>query len=206
MEIRGAGCLCLSGCGSVGVLHEGGNSSLDGLAGAHALQHVPPFGTGSCPARSDLVVVAQVVHELAVLAHDVVAGVDVAHAGTDREVGGSQNACAHLIGVSSDEVDEGLGSLDLGSVAVVKDAEAPDTAAQLRVAAGGGECHGHDLVTVVGQAGVVVVGVQLLSDVPAESHLQSAVAEQGDLVAAHDGSVEVDAVGIVQAFANWSPC
>ena len=45
---------------------------------------------------------------------------------------------------------------------------------------------------------VVVVAVELLSDVPAESHLQGAVAEQSDLVAAGDGSVEVDAVGVVQ--------
>ena len=191
--------LCLSSSGSVCILNEGRNGLLDGLAGADALQHVPPLGTSRCPARSDLVVVAQVGHELGVLAHDVVAGVDVANALTNGEVGGSQNACADLVGVCCDEVDEGLGCFDLGLVAVVKDAEAPDTAAQLRVTALGGKGHGEDLVAAVGQTGVVVVGVQLLCDVPAECHLQRAVAEQGDLLAAVDGSIKVDALCIVQS-------
>ena len=52
---------------------------------------------------------------------------------------------------------------------------------------------------LVGQAGVVVVAVQLLGNVPAECHLQGAVAEEGDLFAAVDGSVKVDAVGVVQS-------
>ena len=64
---------------------------------------------------------------------------------------------------------------------------------------GGGKGHGEDLVAAVGQAGVVVVGVQLLCNVPAEGHLQGAVAEQGDLLAAVDGSIEVDALCIVQS-------
>ena len=132
--------LCL--CGSVCVVHKGLDGSLDILTGADALQHVPPLGTCGCPARSDLVVVAQISHELAVLAHDLVVGVDIAHAGADREVGGSQHTVLDLIGVGSDEVDEGPGCFDLGLVAVIKDAEAPDAAAQLRVAAVGGEGHG----------------------------------------------------------------
>ena len=95
--------LCL--CGSVCVVHKGLDGSLDILTGADALQHVPPLGTCGCPARSDLVVVAQISHELAVLAHDLVVGVDIAHAGADREVGGSQHTVLDLIGVGSDEVD-----------------------------------------------------------------------------------------------------
>ena len=149
--------LCL--CGSVCVVHKGLDGSLDILTGADALQHVPPLGTCGCPARSDLVVVAQISHELAVLAHDLVVGVDIAHAGADREVGGSQHTVLDLIGVGSDEVDEGPGCFDLGLVAVIKDAEAPDAATQLRVAAVGGEGHGEDLVAIVGQTGGVVVAV-----------------------------------------------
>ena len=48
--------------------------------------------------------------------------------------------------------------------------------------------HGEDLVAIVGQTGGVIVAVGLLCNVPAECHLQGAVAEQGDLVAACDGS------------------
>ena len=125
--------LCLGSSGSICVLNKGSNGLLNGLAGANALQHVPPLGTSSCPARGDLVVIAQEAHELGVLAHNVVAGVDVANALANGEVGGSQNACANLVGVSSDEVDKGLGCLDLGLVAVVEDAEAPDAAAQLGI-------------------------------------------------------------------------
>ena len=194
-----AGSLCLGSSGCIGVVAERLDGSGHILTGANTLEHVPPLGTGGCPARGDLVVIAQVVHELAILAHDLVVGVDVAHACTDREVSGSQNACTHLIGVGRDEVDKGLGCFDLGVIAVIEDAKAPDTAAELRVAACGGECHGEDLVAAVGQAGVVVVGVELLGNVPAERHLQGAVAEEGDLFAAVDGSVKVDAVGVVQS-------
>ena len=69
--------------------------------------------------------------------------------------------------------------------------KAPDAAAQLGIAALSGEGHGEDLVAAVGQAGIVVVGVQLLCNVPAECHLQGTIAEQGDLLAAVDGSIKV---------------
>ena len=49
---------------AVCVVHKGLDGSLDGLAGANALQHVPPLGTCGCPARSDLVVVAQIAMNL----------------------------------------------------------------------------------------------------------------------------------------------
>ena len=90
-------------------------------------------------------------------------------------------------------------ALILALVAVIKDAEAPDAAAQLRVAAFGGESHGEDLVAADGLACGSGVSVQLLCNVPAESHLQGAVAEQGDLLAAVDGGIEVDALCIVQS-------
>ena len=51
-----------------------------------------------------------------------------------------------------------------------------------------------DLVAVISQAGVVVVGVGLLDQVPAEGHVQDALTEELDLFTAVDGRVKVDAV------------
>ena len=98
------------------------------------------------------------------------------------------------------ELDELLGGVDAGLVAVIEDTEAPDAAAQLRLAVLRGEAHEHDVVAGDGllSAGASAVGVQLLGDVPAEGHLQDALIESGDLLAAVQRGVKGDALHALQ--------
>ena len=99
------------------------------------------------------------------------------------------------------ELDELLGSVDAGLILAVKDTEAPDAAAQFSGAAiGRGEVHVNDLLAGDGLAlaGVGRVRIELLGAVPAEGHLQNALIELGDLIAASQGSVIINALGIAQ--------
>ena len=72
-------------------------------------------------------------HELLVLVHDFVVGVQVRQEVLHREVSRGLDGLGGLVGVSH-EVDEGIGSGNLVLVAVVEDAEAPDAAAQSGIA------------------------------------------------------------------------
>ena len=171
---------------------------------ADLLQHVPPGSTSLCPALGDLIVVAQVRHQNLILLHGLVVSPDLGQvgafsSGTCGEEVGNLNSLCGVLGVS-EVLDEGLGSLDLGGIAVVEDTEAPDTALQLGLAGLSGECHADDLVAgnSLAGAGACSVGIQLLLDVPAVSNLQNALVEQLDLVAANDSSVEVNTLGVAE--------
>ena len=107
-------------------------------------EHVEPVGALLSPAADDVVVVAQVRHHDLELSHTglvLSAGIDIALRGTHGEETGQTDALGALLRVVADKADEGLGSLDLGSVAVIKDTEAPDAAAQGRSLLIGGESH-----------------------------------------------------------------
>ena len=194
-EVFSGGSGCAGRC--VGGVAELGNGGGHVSALANLLQHIPPSGTSLGPAGSDLIVVAQVRHELLVLVHDLVVLVQVGQRVLDGEVSRGLDGLCGLVRVGH-EVDEGLGGSDLVLVAVVKHAKAPDAAAQCGVAGLSRERHEQDVVAAVGRAGCAVVSVGLLGNVPAEGHLQGAVAEEGDLLAAVDGGVKVDAVLVVQ--------
>ena len=164
-----------------------------GIVHAHAaedlLQHVPPGSALLGPAGSHVVVVAQVLHEAGKLRHAGLilgAGVHIAEGGTDGEETGQTDALGALLGVVAQELDEFLGSGGLGVVAVVKQAEAPDAAAQFGLAVVGGEGHRHG-----GEGdGLGVVG--LVGSVPAQGHGHAAVGEQLQFVAGLGGCVVGD--------------
>ena len=137
------------------------------------LEHGPPLGTGAGPALGDLVVVAQVRHEDLVLVHDLVVGPDVGEVGalgggTGGEVVGGLYRFHGVLRVAH-PLDEGFRVVDSGFIPVVEDAEAPDAALEGGSAALRGEAHEDDLFTVGGEAraGVGLVGVELLGNVPA---------------------------------------
>ena len=100
---------------------------------------------------------------------------------------------------SSHTSDEGLGSLDLFGIAVVKNTEAPDAAAQLGISLVGGESHGEQFDAVC-----QLVAVQTLDgSVPTEGHLGGAVDEQCQFFAAVDGRIESDEA-FSATFGAWS--
>lgn len=139
---------------------------------------------GGRPAGGDLVVVAEIGHELGVLVHDGVVRpdtgeVDALGGVAYGKVFGGLDRIDRAFAVGK-VLDKGLRSVDLGGVAVIEHAEAPDAALQLALAGLGGEAHENDLLAVVGELGIVVVGVELLSDVPAERHLEDALTESGE--------------------------
>ena len=104
-------------------VHVGGvdrSLSLHIAAGEDALEQVPPFGALGRPVRGDLVDVAQVLGEHAVLGIGFLlgAGEDIAEGRLGREVSGSISALRALNRIVANELDELLRSLNLGSVFV----------------------------------------------------------------------------------------
>ena len=116
-----------------------------------------------------------------------------------REEGRNLDTLLCLIRIVADETDEFLGSRDLVRIAVVKDTEAPDTAAELcRGAVLSRELHRDDVVAVVGLSCLAVVGIVLLRCVPAEGNRKRSVSEELNLISADQRRIEVDALLINQ--------
>ena len=182
-----------------------GNRRVDILASPDLLEHVPPLGTLSGPALDDVVVVAQVgEHQTGVLVEELTvkdrAQVGTLGGSTDSEEGRGRHGVRGVSGVAH-ELDELLGSINTALILAVKDAEAPDAAAELSGAAvRRGEVHVNNLLPGDGLAFASAgrVGIDLLGAVPAEGHLQHALVELGDLVAAGQRSVVVDALSVTQ--------
>ena len=196
--------ILLIACGRIGGLGKLGYSLGDIGTGTDRLQHIPPGGTSLSPARCDLIIVAEVLHQSAVLAHDLIIRIKTCQIRAFngiayREVGGGCNRLRGALCAVGHVLDKGLRCGDSAFVTVIKDAEAPDTAAKLRAfTLLSREGHEHDLVTIVGQARIVVVCIQLLGNVPAESHIQHTLTEEVDLIAAHQRSVKIDALAVVK--------
>ena len=115
-----------------------------------------------------------------------------------REETGSLDCLCCLVGIRK-EIDECLGSRDFVLIAVIENAKAPDTAAQLCLAIVGGEQKRKDLIAVIRLAHFVSgIGVGLLRRVPAKRHCENALAEQVDFIAADKRSVKVNALLILE--------
>ena len=156
--------------------------------------------------RDSLIVIPQVRHQNLILIHNLVVGpdrgqIDAAGSGTDREIICSFHSIHSMLGISH-VVDEGLGRLDAGGIAVIEDTKAPYTALKGRFAALGRESHKSDLLAGdrLFCAGTGCVGIELLRNIPAESHLQHALIELGDFVAACQRSVESDTLHTLELF------
>src|SRR5699024_6483155 len=165
------------------------------------------------PAAGQVVVAAQVVaHQSEGSAQVGVGGalVHIAPVGVDgEEAGGLHGLGAHGL-VVTHEVDEGLGGLDLGLVALVEHAEAVGAGhLQLGLAVVRGECHGEggelgllSVLSVVGVvpaegdgAGLVGEGLQLVSGSVAGVGGQGALVHH--LLQQSQGLHVVGAVGVV---------